>query len=185
MEKTYKILKVVLLVLVFAALLLGATRLYDGLSGKVQMDTLGAQEETAKQAAPEFTVYDQEGNAYTLADFRGKPVILNFWATWCGPCRMANKEMVPMKESLKDKDIVYIYLTGETSPKATWENMIPDIHGEHFYLTAEQWEYLGNEFGIDGVPTYLVVDPAGEIKYKSVGFPGVAKMKEELLKVAK
>ena len=123
--------------------------------------------------------------ASIISKFSGKPILVDFWATWCGPCRMANKEMVPMKESLKDKDIVYIYITGETSPKATWENMIPDIHGEHFYLTAEQWEYLGNEFGIDGVPTYLVVDPAGEIKYKSVGFPGVAKMKEELLKVAK
>lgn len=122
--------------------------------------------------------------ASIISKFSGKPILVDFWATWCGPCRMANKEMVPMKESLKDKDIVYIYITGETSPKATWENMIPDIHGEHFYLTAEQWEYLGKAFGIDGVPTYLVIDRAGDVKYKSVGFPGVAKMKEELLKVA-
>ena len=122
--------------------------------------------------------------ASIISKFSGKPILVDFWATWCGPCRMANKEMVPMKESLKDKDIVYIYITGETSPKGTWENMIPDIHGEHFYLTAEQWEYLGKAFGIDGVPTYLVIDRAGDVKYKSVGFPGVAKMKEELLKVA-
>ena len=122
--------------------------------------------------------------ASIISKFSGKPILVDFWATWCGPCRMANKEMVPMKESLKDKDIVYIYITGETSPKATWENMIPDIHGEHFYLTAEQWEYLGKAFGIDGVPTYLVIDRTGDVKYKSVGFPGVAKMKEELLKVA-
>ena len=122
--------------------------------------------------------------ASIISKFSGKPILVDFWATWCGPCRMANKEMVPMKESLKDKDIVNIYITGETSPKATWENMIPDIHGEHFYLTAEQWEYLGKAFGIDGVPTYLVIDRAGDVKYKSVGFPGVAKMKEELLKVA-
>ena len=121
--------------------------------------------------------------ASIISKFSGKPILVDFWATWCGPCRMANKEMVPMKESLKDKDIVYIYITGETSPKGTWENMIPDIHGEHFYLTAEQWEYLGKAFGIDGVPTYLVIDRAGDVKYKSVGFPGVAKMKEELLKV--
>ena len=122
--------------------------------------------------------------ASIISKFSGKPILVDFWATWCGPCRMANKEMVPMKESLKDKDIVYIYITGETSPKGTWENMIPDIHGEHFYLTAEQWEYLGKAFGIDGVPTYLVIDRAGDVKYKSVGFPGVAKMKEDLLKVA-
>ena len=43
-----------------------------------------------------------------------------------------------MKEELKDKDILYLYITGETSPLKTWENMIPDIHGEHFRLTDAQ-----------------------------------------------
>ena len=130
-------------------------------------------------------VADEDLFASIISKFDGKVRLVDFWATWCGPCRMANKEMIPMKEDLKDKDIVYIYITGETSPKGTWENMIPDIHGEHFYLTAAQWEYLCNAFGVDGVPTYLVVDRAGEIKYKSVGFPGVSKMKEELLKLTK
>ena len=121
--------------------------------------------------------------ASIISQFRGKVLLVDFWATWCGPCRMANKEMVPMKEELKDKDIVYVYITGETSPKGTWENMIPDIHGEHFRVTDKQWAYLGNAMGIEGVPTYFVIDREGDIKYKSVGFPGVAKMKEELVKV--
>lgn len=121
--------------------------------------------------------------ASIISKYRGKVLLVDFWATWCGPCRMANKEMLPMKEELKDKDIVYVYITGETSPKGTWENMIPDIHGEHFRMTDAQWSYLGNAMGIEGVPTYFVIDREGNIKYKSVGFPGVAKMKEELGKV--
>lgn len=121
--------------------------------------------------------------ASIISQFRGKVLLVDFWATWCGPCRNANKAMAPMKEELKDKDIVYVYITGETSPKGTWENMIPDIHGEHFRVTDKQWTYLGNAMGIEGVPTYFVIDREGDIKYKSVGFPGVAKMKEELVKV--
>lgn len=121
--------------------------------------------------------------ASIISQFRGKVLLVDFWATWCGPCRNANKVMAPMKEELKDKDIVYVYITGETSPKGTWENMIPDIHGEHFRVTDKQWAYLGNAMGIEGVPTYFVIDREGDIKYKSVGFPGVAKMKEELVKV--
>ena len=117
--------------------------------------------------------------------FKGKVLLVDFWATWCGPCRMANKMMAPMKEELKDKDIVYLYITGETSPLKTWENMIPDIHGEHFRLTDAQWKYLSDAFKIEGVPTYLVVDREGNTTFRQTGFPGVEKMKEELLKVAK
>ena len=53
-----------------------------------------------------------------------------------------------MKEELKDKDIIYLYITGETSPKGTWENMITDIHGEHFRVTNEQWSFLMSSFNI-------------------------------------
>lgn len=90
-----------------------------------------------------------------------------------------------MKEELKDKDIVYLYITGETSPLGTWNNMIPDIHGEHYRLTQAQWDYLSKSFEIRGVPTYLIVDREGNIKYKQTGFPGVGTMKKELLKVVK
>lgn len=120
--------------------------------------------------------------ASIIAKYRGKVILVDFWATWCGPCRTANKAMLPMKEELKDKDIVYIYLTGESSPKGTWENMIPDIHGEHFRFTADQWAYLMKSFNVEGVPTYILVDREGNISYRTTGFPGIDKMKGELLK---
>lgn len=70
-------------------------------------------------------------------------------------------------------------------PLKTWENMIPDIHGEHFRLTDAQWKYLSDAFKIEGVPTYLIVDREGNTTFRQTGFPGVEKMKEELLKVTK
>lgn len=117
-----------------------------------------------------------------ISKFRGKVLLVDFWATWCGPCRAANKEMKPMKETLKEKDIVYVYITGETSDRTTWEQMIPDLKGEHFYLTEEQWEYLGNSLDISGVPTYYIIDREGNTAFRSVGYPGTSKIKEELEK---
>lgn len=120
-----------------------------------------------------------------ISKFQGHTLLVDFWATWCGPCRMANKDMIPMKEELKDKDIIYLYITGETSPKGTWENMIPDIHGEHFRVTNEQWGYLMSKFKIGGVPTYFVIDSKGNTTYKHTGFPGVDTMKKKLMEALK
>lgn len=117
-----------------------------------------------------------------ISKFRGHTLLVDFWATWCGPCRSANKQILPMKKELKDKDIIYLYITGETSPLGTWKNMIPDIHGEHFRVTDEQWSYLREKFSIRGVPTYFVIDKEGNITYKQTGFPGVDTMKEQLMK---
>lgn len=86
-----------------------------------------------------------------------------------------------MKEELKDKEIVYVYLTGETSPKAKWENMIPDIHGEHYRMTDAQWGYISHKFNISGIPAYLIIDKNGKQSHFQHSFMGADKMKEMLL----
>ena len=127
-------------------------------------------------------VADEDLFASIIAPFRGKTILVDFWETWCGPCRNANELMTPLKEELKDKDIVYIYLASESSPAGTWENMIVGLKGEHYRLNEKQSRYLRNTFGVEGVPTYLIVDPEGNICWKQTGFPGAETMKAELLK---
>ena len=117
-----------------------------------------------------------------LSKFRGHTLLIDFWATWCGPCKMGHKEMAPVKEAWKDKDIIYIYIAGENSPEGAWKNMIPDIPGEHFRITQSQWDYLSKHLGVSGVPTYIFVDKNGNMVHKAVGFPGADEMKKQLQK---
>ena len=120
--------------------------------------------------------------ASIISKHRGKVVLIDFWATWCGPCVAGHKSMRPMKAELADKDIVYVYIAGENSPKERWEQMTPEIHGEHYRLTHEQWDYLWKTFNISGIPTYFIHDRDGNITFRCSGFPGVTQMKEELMK---
>lgn len=116
-----------------------------------------------------------------VKDYKGKMVLVDFWATWCGPCRAAMKTILPVKEELWGK-AAFVYVTGETSPKALWNKMIPEIHGDHYYVTASQWDTLLKQFDAQGIPAYVVVDKDGNVMTSHIGYPGNDVLKEELSK---
>ena len=120
-----------------------------------------------------------------LNRYKGKVVLIDIWATWCGPCRQGHMLMAPMKQEMKGKSIQFVYITSPSSPLKTWQEMIKDIDGDHYYLTKEQYNYILNKYESDGIPTYAIYDAEGQQTFKNIGFPGVDKMKEEIGKTLK
>ena len=120
-----------------------------------------------------------------LDNYKGKAVLIDMWATWCGPCRAGHKAMAPIKNDLKDKNIQFVYITSPSSPPTTWQEMIKDIDGDHYYLTEEQNHYILNHFESEGIPTYAIYNTKGEQTYKSIGFPGLDTIKNEIDKAQK
>ncbi|MDD3323477.1 MAG: TlpA disulfide reductase family protein [Paludibacter sp.] len=98
-----------------------------------------------------------------IQKYKGKVIFVDFWATWCSPCRSGIENMKPLKEEFKDKDLVFLYITDESSPIDTWNMLIPDIKGEHYRVKKDEWNYFKSKFKIGGIPHYALVNKIGEI----------------------
>jgi thiol-disulfide isomerase/thioredoxin len=117
--------------------------------------------------------------------YKGKVIYVDFWATWCGPCRGGIEQIKPLKEELAGKDIVFVYITNPSSPQNTWSNMIPDIKGEHYRVTTDEWNFLTSMFNISGIPHYVLVGKSGEIINPDFGHFDNQMLKRELEKYIK
>ena len=123
--------------------------------------------------APQEKMFDA-----IIAKYRGKVVLVDFWATWCGPCMSAMQAILPMKAEMKGKDVVFLYLTGETSPLGDFTKTYPTITGEHYRVSEAQWRYWMNTFDIPGIPTYMIYDRHGKQLARHLGFPGVDEIRK-------
>lgn len=103
-----------------------------------------------------------------IARHKGKVQFIDFWATWCGGCRQIIKEYEPLKKEMTEDKVAFVYLTGPSSVAKTWNILIPDIEGEHYWLNKEQWNYLWADFKMQGLPMYLLIDKQGNIVKKFV-----------------
>ena len=131
-----------------------------------------------------FKKYDDvapENILQTILDkYKGKAVLIDMWETWCGPCRAGHKAMAPMKEQMKGQNVQFVYIASPSSPPTTWQKMIKDIDGDHYYLTEEQNHYILSHYESSGIPTYAIYDTQGHQTYKSIGFPGNDVIRKEL-----
>ena len=146
-------------------------------------------DELASQGGVYFQKFDDVAPAdilqTILARYKGKVVLIDVWATWCGPCKAGHKMMAPWKKELKGKNIQFVYITSPSSPLATWQGMIKDIDGDHYYLTREQYDYILKHYESEGIPTYAIYDTQGQQTYKTIGFSGLDVFKDEVNKVLK
>ena len=120
-----------------------------------------------RPAAPDFTLKDPEGRTQRLIDYRGKPLILNFWATWCPPCREEMPSMQRAYEALKVDGIALVAINvGEDVD--TIDQFMEDEPVD-FPLPMDTDAKVAQSYPMKGLPASFVIDPQGRLVYSAMG----------------
>jgi thiol-disulfide isomerase/thioredoxin len=117
---------------------------------------------------PNFTVKDLDGNTITPADWRGKVVVINFWATWCGPCKEEIPDLVMLQNKYQGKLQMIGMLSSDDSSADAVRKFIKET-GMNYPVAVASQELESKFGGIMGLPTSFVVDTDGRIVQKHIG----------------
>lgn len=125
-------------------------------------ENAGADAEKELMLAPDFTVYDQAGNAVNLSDFVGKPTIVNFWASWCGPCKM---EMPDFDEKYKElgEEIHFFMVNMTDGSQETIEKAAAFVEesGYSFPVYYDTDMDAAMTYGVSSIPSTFFIDAEG------------------------
>lgn len=135
-----------------------------------------------RKAAPNFTLKDADGNAVNLADYRGKVVLVNFWATWCGPCEAEIPWFIEFEKKYKDQGFAVL---GVSMDDDGWKSVRPYIASHKInYRIMIGSEVVSQQFGeIESLPTSFVLDREGRIASNHVGLVDKVDYQNEIVKL--
>lgn len=135
--------------------------------------------------APNFTMNDQNGKSLSLQQYRGKVVVLDFWATWCGPCRRALPHFKELWEKYKSKDVVFIGVSLDKDLNK-WKQFIKDENMSWLHVAdGKFWENaVAQQYGVESIPSVWVLDKSGVIQGKNLYGSSVESSIEQALKTA-
>lgn len=144
---------------------------YDAAREKWNLASVG-------KPSPDFKGVDVNGKEYTLADFRGKYVYIDVWATWCGPCRQEIPYLKKLDEDYKDAQIVFLSLSVDQD-KAKWEKMVKEQSMSGVQLHIGQNSSFQQAYKIEGIPHFILLDREGRIIDKKMSRPSMDEVTRE------
>jgi peroxiredoxin len=127
-----------------------------------------AKEEQPPSLAPDFSVKTLDGQEITLSRLRGKVVLVDFWATWCGPCRESIPHLIHLRNTYQAKGFEVIGLSQDKGDVETVRNFVKSL--DIPYPIAMAPEEVSRSFRVSALPTAFLVDREGKIQQKMLGF---------------
>jgi peroxiredoxin len=118
--------------------------------------------------APEFALADLAGNRVRLSDHRGHVVLLNFWATWCPPCRAEMPSMETLYQAYRDRGLVILAISGDRTGRDVVESFVQELDLNFPILLDPNGEVFG-QYGVRGLPASFLLDRRGRIVSAEAG----------------
>jgi thiol-disulfide isomerase/thioredoxin len=136
--------------------------------------------------APDFSLDDMDGEQHSLRDYRGKVIMLNFWATWCPPCRREIPSMESIYQDMGDKGFVVLGVNQFETPDHVFAYMGQLSVFPTFPILFDPDSSISERYAVKGLPTTLLINRQGEVVYRAAGgrdfdHPEVRAIVEELL----